>query len=303
MKNKFAKRFVAWLSVFGLRFLLKLMDIIPRGVLYRFGSSLTVLYYRLAHKNREVALNNMKIAFGNAMPQKDFEPILKSSFKTMGHIILDTLRYPELPKEAVKDSISIEGIDHLEQALKKGKGVIAASAHLGSFTIMGCGLTYQGYKTAFVARHARNKGVENIVMHLCRKIGQKIIFNRPVLSAMRLCIKALSRNEILIIELDQNFGTEGVKVNFFGHPAMVAGGPIRLALNTQAPILPMFIIRVNDFKHIIKIEPEVELDKSSNQEKDITRNLQKAIDVIEKYIREYPGQWVNWIHKQWDINR
>lgn len=303
MKSKFAKGFIAWFSIFGLRFLSRLMCILPVDVVYNFGRGLTFLYYRLALKNREIALNNLKIAFKGTMAQKDFIPTIKASFRTMGHIILDTLRYPELSKEKVKNSITIEGIEHLEKALKKGKGVIVASAHLGSFTIMGCRLTYEGYKTAFVARHARNKGVENIIMHFCRKIGQRIIFNRPIISCMRRCINVLGRNEILIIEFDQNFGTEGLKVNFFSHPAMVASGPIKLALSTQAAVLPMFIIRIDDFKHVLKIEPEIKLDITSDNKKDIENNLQKVVNIIEKYIREYPGQWVNWIHKQWDVSR
>ena len=219
----------------------------------------------------------------------------------MGHVILDTLRLGSIFGAKELNNIEIEGIDNLEKALQKGKGVIAVSAHLGSFTIMGAGLNAQGYKTSFVVRHARNKGVERIAMKICRKIGQKTIFSRPIHACIRLCRKVLKRNEILIIESDQNFGTEGRRVNFFNRPAMAASGSIRLALSTQAAVVPMFIIRINSLKHVIKIEPEIEIEKTDNRGDDTKKNLQKVSAIIESYIRQYPGQWVNWIHKQWGV--
>ncbi len=301
MKKKVMKRFVSWFTVFGLQFLLFIIRIFPLKILYPFGNALSALYYKLAHKNRRVALSNIEKALGAGTSLNQRVRIVQESFKTMGHIILDTLRFGDLSEGKIKKAISIEGIENLQNALKKGRGVIAVSAHLGSFTIMGAGLAARGCKTAFVARHARNKGVERVIMGICRKTGQKVIFSRPVHACMRLCIKTLKRNEVLIIELDQNFGTEGVKINFFDQPAMVASGPVKLALSTQAAIVPMFIVRINAFEHVIKIEPEIKLDKYEDADIQVRENLQKVSAVIESYIRKYPGQWVNWIHKQWDV--
>ncbi|MCG2712572.1 MAG: lysophospholipid acyltransferase family protein [Candidatus Omnitrophica bacterium] len=301
MKKKAKKKFISWFTVFGLRFLMFVIRILPLKILYSFGSALSALYYRLAYKNRQTALSNIEKALGSRVSLKQRRMIVQESFKTMGHIILDTLRFGDLSYGKTKKTISIEGIENLQNALKKGKGVIAASAHLGSFTIIGAGLAVRGYKTSFVARHARNKGVERVIMGISRKAGQKVIFSRPVHACMRLCMKTLDRNEVLIIELDQNFGTEGVKISFFDQPAMVASGPIKLALSTQAAIVPIFIVRINAFEHVIKIEPEIELEKYEDADIQIRENLQKVSAVIESYIRKYPGQWVNWIHKQWDV--
>jgi len=269
--------------------------------LYVWGKALSFLYYELAHKNRQIALNNIEKALGNKIPRKQRIIIARDSFQTMGHIILDTLRFSNFSVEKTKKTIKLEGIENLQKALKKGKGVIAASAHLGSFTAMGFGLAARGYKTSFVARHARNKGVEREFLSLSRKVGQKVIFSRPMHTCMRRCIKTLDSDEILIIELDQNFGTEGVEIKFFNQLAMVTSVPVKLAMSTQAAIVPMFIVRISEFKHIIKIEPEIELKRDNDSSELIRENLQKVNAVIESYIRKYPGQWVNWIHKAWDV--
>ena len=301
MNKKVIKKFISWFTVFGLRFLLLIIRILPLKILYIFGHALSAIYYRLARKNRQIALSNIEKALGSETALKQRIRIAYASFQTMGHIILDTLRFSNFSVEKTKKTITIEGVENLQKALEKGKGVIAASAHLGSFTTMGFGLAARGYKTSFVARHARNKGVERIILGISRKVGQKVIFSRPVHACMRFCMKALNRNEVLIIELDQNFGTEGMKISFFDQPAMVASGPVKLAISTQAAIVPMFIVRINAFKHVIKIEPQIKFENYEDADIQVRENLQKVSAVIESYIRKYPGQWVNWIHKQWDV--
>jgi len=301
MKKILKKKIASFLSVVGLNFLIGTIRFSPRGISYFLGSILSRVYYFAARKNRNIALMNLKSAIGNLFSLEEMKKIAKESFNTMGHIVLDTVRYKDFSKKQLADSIEIQGIENLEKALSRGKGVIGISAHLGSFTLMGGLLTSMGYKSTFVARHARNKRVEKIMMGFCRQSGQKVIFNRPIITCMRRCIQVLSRNNVLIIEMDQNFGTEGLQINFFGKPAMVASGPIKLAISSQAAIVPMFIIRKPNNRHILKIEPQVQMDISGDMEIDVKLNLQKTIDIIESYIRKYPGQWVNWIHKQWDV--
>ncbi len=301
MKKILKKKIASLLSVVGLKFLVATIRFAPRGITYFMGSILSRIYYITARKNRKIALMNLKSALGNSLALTEMKKIAEQSFNTMGHIVLDTVRYKDFSKKQLAASIEIQGIENLEKALSLGKGVIAASAHLGSFTLMGGRLSSIGYKSTFVARHARNKRVEKIMMDFCRQAGQKVIFNRPIVTCMRRCIKVLSRNNVLIIEMDQNFGTEGLEINFFGKPAMVASGPIKLAISSKAPVVPMFIIRKPDNHHILKIEPQVQMDISEDMQRDVNLNLQKTIDIIERYIRQYPGQWVNWIHKQWEV--
>ena len=301
MNKKMKRKFVSWFTVFGLKFLLLIVKILPERILYSFGNSLSVLYYWLARKNRRIALSNIEKALGSEISLNQRKKIAQNSFRTMGRIVLDTLHFSNFSVDKTKKTITVEGIENLQKALKKGKGVIAASAHLGSFTAMGFGLAARGYKAYFVARHARNKGVERELLAISRKVGQKVIFSRPVHACMRLCMKTLAKNEILIVELDQNFGTEGIEIKFFNQPAMVTSVPVKLAKSTKAAVVPMFIIRTGACKHVIKIEPEIELNNDLDSDEQLKANLQRVNAVIESYIRKYPGQWVNWIHKAWDL--
>ena len=111
-------------------------------------------------------------------------------------------------------------------------------------------------------------------------------------------IRTLRNNGLLFIPLDQNFGTGGIFVNFFGRQAATATGPIVLAQRTQAAILPCFIIRQEDDTHKVVFEPSVTLEEGESGRETLSINIQKLTDIIESYIRRYPAQW-GWIHRRW----
>jgi KDO2-lipid IV(A) lauroyltransferase len=89
-----------------------------------------------------------------------------------------------------------------------------------------------------------------------------------------------------------------VFVNFFGREAATATGPVVLALRTEAPIVPLFIVRGKDNRHKIIIEEPLEIEKKDTQEETLRFNIQKITSVIEFYIRKYPQEW-GWIHRRW----
>ena len=115
---------------------------------------------------------------------------------------------------------------------------------------------------------------------------------------MNNSIHALRNNELIFIPIDQNFGTGGVFVNFFGQKAATATGPVILAQRTKAALIPCFILRQPLDQHRITFEKELELEEGKDPEDVILVNIQKLTNIIEAYIRKYPAEW-GWIHRRW----
>ena len=100
--------------------------------------------------------------------------------------------------------------------------------------------------------------------------------------------------------MDQNYGTDGrVFVDFFGQKAATAAGPVVFSCRTQAPILPVFIMRQVDGRHRDVIEPPVTLDRCGNEQENIVQNVAKLTKIIEMHIRKNPHMWGGWMHKRW----
>lgn len=147
-------------------------------------------------------------------------------------------------------------------------------------------------------RPMRDSRVEKIFLKKRDKFGVKTIYSQPRSACVNNTIQALRSNEIVFIPIDQNFGTGGVFVNFFGKKAATATGPIVFAQRTKAALVPCFILRQKDDRHKIIFEPAIDLQVSSDSEETILINIQRLTDIIERYIRNYPAEW-GWIHRRW----
>jgi len=111
-------------------------------------------------------------------------------------------------------------------------------------------------------------------------------------------IRSLRNNELVFIPIDQNFGTAGVFVDFFGKKAATATGPVIFAQRTKAALIPCFILRQKDDTHKIIFERPIELREGKTEQETIIINIQRLTDIIERYIRTYPAEW-GWIHRRW----
>ena len=300
MMKKIIRSIISLFTYFGLSGIIKLIELIPERLMRSFGSLLSKIYYFLAIKNRKLAIRNVRLALSDSVSEKDMQNIVRQSFKTMGQAVMDTIYFRKVSSNEISKSIAVEGLENLKKAFESGRGVIVVSAHFGTFSMVGVRLTIAGYCSNLIARRMRDKKLEKIFVKICRAAGQKVIFNKPIVTFFRRCTKALLNNELIILMVDQNFGTDGVPVNFFNRQAMVPMGPVGLSMRTGSPLLPVFLVKEKNNQYVLKIEPVITISSTGNNELDTKIGSQAVVDVIERYIRKYPGQWVNWIHKRWD---
>ncbi len=292
--RKSINRFAAWL---GLSICSLIVKIIPAVCLYAFAKNIASLAYKFAAKQRNIALNSLSIAFGKEKTHQEIEKIAKDCFIYMAKSAVELMFFFDKP-HALKDLVEFQGRQNLDAALAKGKGVILVSAHFGNFPLLLGRLAVAGYKAAGIMRPMHDARVEKIFLEKREKFGVKTIYSQPRNECVNNTIAALRNNELIFIPIDQNFGTGGIFVNFFGEKAATATGPVIFAQRTKAALLPCFIIREADDKHTIIFEPELELIEGKDSQDTISINIQRLTDIIEQYIRKYPAEW-GWIHRRW----
>jgi len=100
---------------------------------------------------------------------------------------------------------------------------------------------------------------------------------------------------------DQNtMPQEAVFVDFFGKKASTTTGIARVALHTDAAVVPGYAVWDETIrKYRLRFEPPVELIRTGDAERDVLENTQKFTNVIEEIVRKYPEQWV-WVHGRWN---
>lgn len=283
---------------------------LPTPVFCIFAKFFMAIGYCFMVQKRRIAIESLSIAFGNEKSEKERKKIANDYFDNFGRGMIDLIYLIDRP-HLIKDSICIEGKEHLDRVLQQGNGAILVSAHFGNFILMYMKMVQEGYKTNVIMRRTRDPEFEKYISDFRDSRGLKTIYDLPARKCVQQSLKALRGNEILFILLDQNYGREGrVFVDFFGRQAATATGPVIFSTRTKAPILPIFIMRdaeshekkikgIPSDHHKIIIEPPVTLEQGKDAAQDVVTNIGKLTKIIEGYIRRYPHEWGGWMHKRW----
>lgn len=291
------KRLGRWVGSLFIRMIARLASFLPRGCLYLLGKITGDLLYFCWGERRRITLANLRLAFGGERSEREIKSIARRSFRNLLLGLGEGIHFTLLPIEHLERSLIVEGRENLNRALEKGKGVIAFTAHLGCFPLIGRKFAAEGLPFSYVIRFPDDVRATGYLKKLGERVKVGFISAKPQRRCISRCLKTLRKNELVCLLGDQ-YAKEGVKINFFGHPAPTAAGPVVLSLRTGARIMPMFIVRRADGKYCLYIEPSFPLEITGRPEKDILENMARLTRVIESYVRRYPDQWA-WLHRRW----
>jgi KDO2-lipid IV(A) lauroyltransferase len=205
--------------------------------------------------------------------------------------------FPSYTRENVTKIVVYDGFENFERAEARGKGVIYLTAHLGGWELSAFSHSIQGHPLHVVMRSMDNPFLDRFITHLRTMHGNRAVdkdnFVRGLLSAMKA-------GETVGILMDTNMTPpQGVFVDFFGIPACTASGLARIALRTDAAVVPGFTIWDRELrKYRLRFDPALDLIRTGDEEADIVANTALFTKVIEEYVRRYPDQWL-WVHRRW----
>jgi KDO2-lipid IV(A) lauroyltransferase len=279
---------------YALRIFIALLPWIPYRWLEIFTAGMAQLAFMLMWRYRRRMEESVRRALGQQMNDPaEREALVRRAWKNFARGILDTMAVMHMSKERTLEFIGMEGEEHLKEALAKGKGVIALSAHLGAFTLIGARLAAAGYSFSVVVKHPPDDRFAKVMNDLRAQIGVSTISARPRREAVRGILRALRKNGIVLVIADE-FKSGGVDTSFMGQKAAAPRGPASLALRTGAATLPMFAPREPDGSVMLRIGPEMELVRHSDVEASVAATTKLFTHCIEEAIFRFPDQW-NWL--------
>lgn len=295
MKNK--NQFLARFGVRATRVLFRFM---PRPVYYLVCPFLRAVAGLILKRKLKIIRENLKIAYGTQLSEVNREDIGRECLRNFSTGLIELGYIADRP-EILFETVSLEGEAFLKQALAVGQGAILLGAHFGNFIMMYLALVQRGYKVNVIMKPSHDSQMEVYIENYRAQRGIQTIYSLPARKCVVESLKALKRNEILIILLDQNFGGDGrVFVDFFGHTAATATGPVVFAQRSGAPILPIFMMKSDGhFAHRLEIRDALELQGQPQDSGFVQKNVQMMTQLIEDQIRAVPHEWAGWMHKRW----
>jgi KDO2-lipid IV(A) lauroyltransferase len=260
---------------------------LPLKIGYRLAVFCSDVHYIFADKDRQAVKENLKTIFPKAS-EREIHRIRITMFRNFAKYLVDFFRFSKIDIAYIKKNIKIENQHYFQEAISRGKGGIALSAHLGNWELGGAVVALLGYPLWVVALPHKHKRVDNFFNAQRESKGLKVI---PLGKAVKSCLNVLKENKLVGLVGDRDFAANGVLIDFFGRPALFPRGPAAFSLKTGATIVPVFIVRNEDDSFTVKIEKPVQFIASGDREKDIMDLIMQYKVIIENYIRKYPEQW------------
>ena len=267
---------------------------IPHWLVELFTSVMARVTYVLLWKYRARMQENLAMALSADIPdERARRALIWRAWCSFGRAVIDTVEVLHDSREKIISTVALEGEEHVKRALEKGKGVLALSAHLGSFTMIGARLAASGYPFSVVVKQPADKRFARLIDDYRAQLGIHTISAKPRREAVRGILKALRENRIVLVIADE-FKSGDVIVDFFGLKVPAPRGPAALALRTGAVTLPMFATRRSQGSLVLSVGAPLAIVEGDDVEKSVFATTALYTRCIEAAIRECPDQW-NWL--------
>ena len=291
------RKSIKYVLIIGLiKAILFIVKIFPWTWTSYFCSQLGLLAYYLVKGERLKTIRNLTIAYGGEKSEKEIEQMAKEVFMNLGRAAAEAaIKLKLTDTKKYFSNVEVVGMEHAEQAFKRGKGVINIVPHIGCWEAASKAYTLLGFPAGAVAKPFKNQMLNNWVMKN-RSINEFKIFPRG--STYKTLLLHLKNNNSLGMLMDQDTSVKGVFVQFYGKPAYTSIGTAMLALDSDASVFVASYIRAEGNKYKFIFDKPMEVIRTGDRKEELQLNSEQFQKAVEKQIKNYPTQWT-WMHERW----
>lgn len=294
MGKRGKSKFQAAVEVGLVRFLIWLIDLLPYRTAQRFGGNLGVF----AHNLLKVRVEHAKRELLTCFPDKTEEwaaKTVREVYRHFGTLAVEQALMAKL-EPVIEKYVHIDdaGLVLLKELQDRGKGTFVVSGHYGNWELPMTRTVKLGVKLSGVSGHQANEGIDKLLDDNRSKAGVQMIKRGE---AGKGVLKALRNNHAIAVMLDQDAGTHGVFVPFFGRLASTTRIIASLSRRLDPSVIVMETWRddVGDIQ--VRFHP-IEVPRTDDEERDIYEMTATLTAKIEEIVRKRPEQWL-WLHRRW----
>lgn len=259
------------------------------------GARIGALGYQPLGIRRRVVERQIAAAFPG-LSERGVRRIARASYEHLGRSSIEAAILPSLGKDAVLDLF--EGADHydvVEAAMRRGRGLIFVTGHLGNWELAGAYVAARGVPLDAIARRMKNPLFDRYLTETRSRIGMHVVHDAE---AVRRTPRALREGRAVAFLADQGvLGLASTFVPFFGRPAKTPRGPAVFALRLDVPVVFGVAVRQPSGKYRLVFEP-VAVEDTGDRDRDVDATVARYTATLERWVRRYPDQYF-WHHRRW----
>jgi len=278
---------LAQLGVLCIRFLGLLPLSWSRGLVRALGKPV----WRFVPKLRRIGRENLDLAYGESLSDAEKNRILVEAFDNLCLLAAEIPHLGRVARGGIESMVRFHGVERVTP----GQGAVVVGAHYANWEWVAPSYAAQGNKIAGIARALNHPRLDRLVNGLRSASGFDILYKEQ---AAREAIGLLREGWAIGLLADQAPRDNAVPVTFFGQPCWATAAPVLLALRARVPIYMIHVHRAADGRYDVTVEPPLHLTRSGDALEDLRTHTQQVQDVMERWVREDPGQWL-WFHRRW----
>ena len=281
-----------------IRSLLVLFRLLPFPLAFRIGEAIGWLLYHCDRAHRRIGLTNLALAFPYKS-EAECQQILRESLRNLGRLVVEFCHMQTLTKDNISEWVGFADSAQWQELLTRSQntGALILTGHFGNWELFAYAHACYGFPVHIIHRRLRNGFIDDLIVQERERCGNHVI--RKTTAGMEV-FRAMRQKALVVAAVDQNAsGRMGVFVPFFSRLASTSTGLAGLALASNVPVVPAFLIReTGTWRHHIVVLPPVEPVRTGNQEADLRATTAKFTEVFQQMVERYPDHWL-WIHKRW----
>ncbi|HZC65026.1 MAG TPA: lysophospholipid acyltransferase family protein [Candidatus Dormibacteraeota bacterium] len=285
-----------WLQYIAAVVTIKILGALPRPLARGVAAGVARLCFALLPTLRKTAEFNLKLAFPD-WDANERARVRRGMVRNLGWMAAEFARLPKYTAKNIEQFVVLDGHENFLAGKTRGKGVLYLTGHIGAWELSSFAHALYGFPLHYMARPIDNPRIDKFVNEYRGLSGNRPIFKNE---SARSLLKILKEQGTVGILADQNtMPQEGVWVDFFGVSACTSTGIARVALHTDAAVVPGYVYWDAAMrKYRLRFEPPVELVRTGDIERDVRENTARFAKILEEIIRRHPEQWV-WLHARW----
>jgi KDO2-lipid IV(A) lauroyltransferase len=256
---------------------------LPAGLGYLFADVCTELHYRLFPARRHAALANLAVVLPRAS-RRDRARVARRMMRSYNRMMFEFFRLPHLERDELMHAVETEGLEHLEAAVARGRGVVVTCCHVGNWELGAVVLAQRGYRVHAVAGVQLSRWLTGAVRETKSELA---IHTVSPDDGFRNLLRALEHGDLVALMVDGDVYQHGLVVEMFGRETSFPAGPGVLAQRTGAPVICGYCERLAPGRFRIVIEPALDPAAFAS-----TAALNQAIAALtERHVRAHVDQW------------
>ncbi len=262
---------------------------LPVRLRYAIARFLSDNVYRLRPGLQAALQDNMRHVLGPTASDEEVDRAARQVARNAGRYYADLVGMPRLdPHKLYQRSIRLDGLEYIQDAIARGRGVVLVSAHYGNPELAVQALAAVGIHVLAFTEPLRPPALSHLTHRLRNRHHD---FRTVGVGAVKEAVRRLRGGGVVCILCDRDIQHNGIEVDFLGSRLRVPPGAVDLAMRTNAEVIPAWVTRLRGYRLNAAIGPPLPLVRTGDHDRDLQVNMQRLLALFEPVLRRDPTQW------------